>query len=272
VGGDGTHRGAALLAETAERRGVQVSIACVPKTVDCDLPIIDRSFGFQTAVELGVRPITSAHTEAHSATRGVGLVKVMGRSAGFIALYASLASRDVNVCLLPEADWRLDKLCAFLEERLERSNHAVIVVAEGAESVEVREERERLAAAGMEPRVERDPSGNPVLPDVGEYLKAGITSHFKRKGQVCNLKYIDPSYVLRAAPANAADSDLCAQLAFNCLHGAMGGYTAFTVGTVENVAVWLPVQLMATGKPRRVDIYSRIYARLISSTGQPDLS
>lgn len=76
---------------------------------------------------------------------------------------------------------------------------------------------------------------------------------------------------MRSAPANAADSDLCTQLAFNAIHGAFGGYTAFSVGVVDNVGVWLPVQLLTTGKPRRVDVTSRIYARLISSTGQPNL-
>lgn len=181
--GDGTHRGAALLAETAAKRGLggQISFACVPKTVDNDIPIIDRSFGVQTAVEMAVKPIESAHTEAHSATNGIGLVKLMGRSAGFIALYASLASRDVNVCLIPEAPWRLSKLCTYLEERLERSRHAVIVVAEGAESMERAEEKAAAAAAGAGGK-RTDESGNPVLDDVGEYLKTGVLAHFKKRG------------------------------------------------------------------------------------------
>lgn len=223
------------------------------------------------AVEQAVHPITCAHTEAHSAKNGIGLVKLMGREAGFIALYASLASRDVNVCLLPEAPWRLSSLLTYLEDRLARSGHAVIVVAEGAESIEEKERKAAAATASAASGVKKDESGNRVLEDVGEYLKSAITAHFKKNGQGCNLKYIDPSYIIRSSPANAADSDLCAQLAFNCVHGAMAGRTGFTVGTVDNVCVWLPTWAITTAKPRRVDMTSRIYARLCSSTGQPNL-
>jgi 6-phosphofructokinase 1 len=266
IGGDGTHRGADLLFRQACARNVPISVACVPKTIDNDIGIIDRSFGFQTAVEQAVRPIDCAHTEALSAKGGIGLVKLMGRDAGFIALYATLASRDVNVILIPEAPWRLSKLLAYLEERLVRSTHAVVVVAEGAESEETKEAR----AAGHAV-AKTDESGNRILDDVGEYLKGAIIDHFKKKGKVCNLKYIDPSYIIRSSPANAADSDLCTLLAYNCVHGAMGGRTGFTVGTIDNVGVLLPVTCVANGKPRRVEVTSRLYARSCSSTGQPSL-
>jgi len=272
IGGDGTHRGADVLCAELVRRGLPITVGCVPKTIDNDIGIIDRSFGFQTAVEHAVRPIACAHTEAHSAKNGIGLVKLMGREAGFIALHASLASRDVNVCLIPEAPWRLSKLLTYLEDRLERSNHAVIVVAEGAESLEVKEARAAAAAAAAGGAGGKtDESGNRVLEDVGEYLKGAITAHFKKVGKVCNLKYIDPSYIIRSAPANAADSELCSQLAFNAVHGAMGGRTAYSVGTVDNVGVWLPTWAITTGVPRRVDPRSRLFTRLCRSTGQPNL-
>lgn len=94
-----------------------------------------------------MHPLTCAHTEALAARNGVGLVKLMGRQSGFIALSASLASRDVNVTLLPEAPWRLSSLLAYLETRLETRGHCLIVVAEGAEAVEAREAREAAATA-----------------------------------------------------------------------------------------------------------------------------
>ena len=64
--------------------------------------MIDSSFGFETAVEEAVKAIKSAYVESHSCEFGVGLVRLMGRYAGFIAMEASAASRDVNVCLVPE--------------------------------------------------------------------------------------------------------------------------------------------------------------------------
>ena len=70
--------------------------------------VIDRSFGFDTAVEEAQRAINSAHVEAESTSRGVGLVKLMGRYCGQIAMHATLASRDVDCCLIPEVGALLD--------------------------------------------------------------------------------------------------------------------------------------------------------------------
>ena len=79
-----------------------MSICGVPKTIDNDLPFIDRSFGFVTACEEAVKFIDAANIEAEAAENGIGIVKVMGRYCGFIAVASSLASRDVNICIIPE--------------------------------------------------------------------------------------------------------------------------------------------------------------------------
>lgn len=139
----------------------------------------------------------------------------MGRSAGFIALHASMASRDANITLIPEAPWRLSKLLEWLEERLRLRGHAVIVVAEGAESVEQAEAR--LARAG---EAHRDASGNVLPDDVGLYLRDSITAFFKARGNPANIKYIDPSYIIRSSPPCASDSNMCSNLAFSaCCRG-----------------------------------------------------
>ena len=73
--------------------------------------------------------------EARSALNGVGLVKVMGREAGFIACGATLASQEVNLTLIPEMPFCLegpDGVLEFLRQRLAARQHAVVVVAEGA--------------------------------------------------------------------------------------------------------------------------------------------
>lgn len=137
IGGDGTHRGAQLIGEELIRRGIRAAVVAIPKTIDNDIPITDKSFGFDTAVSEAVHPINCAHTEARAAPNGIGLVKLMGRQSGFIAMNASLASRDVNLCIIPEAPWTLQNVCKFLEERFKKSDHAVIVVAEGASCPEM---------------------------------------------------------------------------------------------------------------------------------------
>jgi len=103
IGGDGTHRGANKVAMECIARGMNVSVAGIPKTIDNDIGLIDRSFGFQTSVEAAQNAIQAAKVEATcNIPRGIGIVKLMGRSSGFIASHATLSSNDVDLCLVPE--------------------------------------------------------------------------------------------------------------------------------------------------------------------------
>jgi 6-phosphofructokinase 1 len=102
IGGDGTQRGALDIANEVDKRGLKVSVIGIPKTVDNDLQFIDRSFGFETAVQQAKEAIASIHMEAHSQINGIGLVKLMGRESGFIATAAALASHEANFCLIPK--------------------------------------------------------------------------------------------------------------------------------------------------------------------------
>lgn len=89
IGGDGTHRGVQNLYQEIRRRKLRCVICGIPKTVDNDIPLVDKTFGFDTAVEEACRAISAADIEANSYEPGIGLVKLMGRHSGFIALYAS---------------------------------------------------------------------------------------------------------------------------------------------------------------------------------------
>ena len=109
------------------------SVVGVPKTIDNDVGFVSRTFGFFTAVEEAARVLDCAHTEARSVPGGIGLVKLMGRHAGFITAGAVVASQDVNFALIPEVPFKLD---AFLRRAqaadASTKSHAVIAVAEGA--------------------------------------------------------------------------------------------------------------------------------------------
>uniref|UniRef100_A0A7S1CPR1 Phosphofructokinase domain-containing protein n=1 Tax=Bicosoecida sp. CB-2014 TaxID=1486930 RepID=A0A7S1CPR1_9STRA len=271
IGGDGSHRGALSIFKGAIENKVKLAVVAVPKTIDNDIPIIDKSFGFDTAVEQAVRPINCAHTEALAAHNGIGIVKLMGRHAGFIAVNASLAARDVNVCLIPEEPFSCRLLCEHLVTRLKSSNHAVIVIAEGAQisRTDMQECGAIDAAASAAKPPKTDESGNPVLDDVGAFLRTYIAWYFKRIGVETNIKYIDPTYMIRSVPANASDSLLCSDLAFAAVHGAFAGYTGFTVGQVAGQTVWIPISAVAQSRTCRVSTKSRLYARLLGSTGQP---
>jgi 6-phosphofructokinase 1 len=137
IGGDGTQRGAHAIHEEIARRGAPIAVVGVPKTIDNDIAFVDKTFGYDTAVELARAAVQCGHTEASGARNGVGIVRLMGRDAGFIAAAATLASHDVNFCLVPEVRFDLHGshgLLAALERRLRERAHALVVIAEGCGS------------------------------------------------------------------------------------------------------------------------------------------
>ncbi|KAL3844212.1 hypothetical protein ACJIZ3_001615 [Penstemon smallii] len=260
IGGDGTLKGASVIYEEIRKRGLKVTVAGIPKTIDNDIPVIDRSFGFDTAVEEAQRAINAAHVEAESAENGVGVVKLMGRYSGFIAMYATLASRDVDCCLIPESPFYLEGkggLFEYIEKRLKENGHMVIVIAEGAA-------QDLLAAKN-----EQDASGNKLLQDVGLWISQKIRAHFSKPHRVpITLKYIDPTYMIRAIPSNASDNVYCTLLAQSAVHGAMSGFTGFTSGLVNGRYTYIPFNRI-TENQNKVVITDRMWARLLSSTNQP---
>jgi 6-phosphofructokinase 1 len=259
IGGDGTQRCALEVTEEIEKRGLKIAVVGIPKTVDNDLKFTDKSFGFDTAVSKAEVAVHAAHVEAKSAMNGMGLVKVMGREAGFIAAHTTLATSDVNFCLIPEVPFDLEGengLLKQLEKRLERRDHAVILVAEGAG-------QELLKATN-----EKDPSGNKKLADIGLFLKEKIIKHFKEIGKEAGLRYIDPSYMIRASRANPNDSLYCARLGANAVHAAMAGKTGMLVSEWNNEFVHVPTQ-MAVHEKNQVDPESPLWRDVLEATQQP---
>jgi len=260
VGGDGTQRGAHELSEEIRRRGLSIAVVGIPKTIDNDIPYCETSFGLVTAVEKAREVLQSAHVEARGALNGIGLVKVMGRGAGFIAAAATLASQQVNFTVIPEVPFALrgeGGFLAVLRERILARRHAVIVVAEGAG-------QDLLANAGQE----RDASGNIRLGDIGLFLKGEISAYFAEHGPKVDVKYIDPSYIIRSVPANAYDSYLCDQLARRAVHAAMAGKTDVLICPWRRTYIHVPIP-MATAQKQQVDVEGEMWTSVLSATGQP---
>ncbi len=256
VGGDGTLKGAGAIAAEARRRGLPLSVIGIPKTIDNDISFVQKTFGFETAVAEAQRAVSAAHAEAQGARNGIGLVKLMGRDSGFIAAFASLVDSQVNCCLVPEVPFTLDGLLRSLNERLMHRGHAVVVVAEGAG-------QELLSASA-----ERDASGNVKLGDIGTFLRDAIKGHFARAGREVNLKYIDPSYIIRSLPANPHDSVLCLLLGQNAVHAGMGGRTNMVVGFWNHQFTHVPIAL-ATSARKKIDPAGWLWNSVLASTGQP---
>ncbi|MBC32263.1 MAG: diphosphate--fructose-6-phosphate 1-phosphotransferase [Muricauda sp.] len=261
IGGDGTLKGANAIGEEIEKRGLDISVVGIPKTIDNDIDIIDKSFGFETAFDVASAILRDAHNEASGAHNGMSIIKLMGRDSGFIAAAATLAMPVVNFALIPEMDFDLYGENGFFEQlkkRLEAKRHAVIVVAEGA--------GQHLFDRK---KVKTDASGNVQHEDIGVYLKEKIGEYFKDIFPV-TIKYIDPSYIIRSVPANSGDSVLCNQLAYQAVHGAMAGKTKFVVGKVNNKYIYLPISAV-TQKRKKVDLESEFWFSVLQSTGQPFL-
>jgi 6-phosphofructokinase 1 len=260
IGGDGTLRGAQSIQEEVKKRNLKIAVIGIPKTIDNDINLVHKTFGFSTAFAKAVDAISSAYVEAKGAPNGIGIVKLMGRHSGFIAANAALASKQVNFVLIPEQDFDLEGKGGFLEaveERLLRRKSAVIVVAEGAGQKFVESK-------------EKDASGNQKLGDIGLFLKDSLGKHFKSKNIPVNIKYIDPSYIIRSVPANPEDSIFCGFLAQNAVHAAMAGKTGMVVGTWNNVFTNIPIALAVKERKVLRPDRSYLWRAVLAATGQPN--
>jgi 6-phosphofructokinase 1 len=260
IGGDGTLKGVEAIGKEIEKRGLQISAVGIPKTIDNDIDLIDKSFGFETAYSVASNIIRDAHNEARGAHNGIAIVKLMGRDSGFIAASASMSMPEVNFLLIPELSFGLEGqngFLHFLEERLKSKQHAVIVVAEGAGQHLFDKES-----------VVRDASGNIKHQDIGVFLKERISQYFVERKTEVTIKYIDPSYIIRSAPANASDSIFCNRLAYQAVHGAMSGKTRFVVGLMNNQLVYLPISAVVQ-KRKKISLEGEFWFAALQSTGQP---
>lgn len=258
VGGDGTLKGAGEIAEEVQRRGLDISIVGIPKTIDNDIGFIEKTFGFETAFSHAVGSLKSAHVEARGFQNCVGLVKLMGRQSGFIAANASIASQDVNFCLIPELPFDLEGNNGFykhLLDRIKRKGHAVVVVGEGV--------GEKFCSQNQ-----KDASGNQKMGDIGPFLKEGIVKYFQKHKTPVNIKYIDPSYMIRSSPSIPSDSIYCNQLAQHAVHAGMAGKTGVIVGLWGNRFTYVPIE-MAIKNRKFVDPESMFWLNVLETTGQP---
>jgi len=261
IGGDGTQRGAHGIQQEIERRGLPKSVVGIPKTIDNDVPFVELSFGYVTALEVASEVLRGAHVEAVGAPNGVGLVKLMGRAAGFIAAGAAIASQEANFVLVPEVPFPLEGeggFLAALERRILTRGHAVIVVAEGAG---------QHLFDGADAK--RDASGNVRFEDIGVFLRDRIKRHFAERNLELNVKYIDPSYAIRSVPANAWDRILTDRMARAAVHAAMAGKTDAMVGYWNQEIVYVPIST-SIGEKKQMSLESDLWNAVLATTRQPD--
>lgn len=143
-------------------------------------------------------------------------------------------------CLIPEVPFKVHGeggMLSYLENVLAERGNALLCVAEGA--------GQDLMAKGEQ---RTDASGNPILRDVGIWLKNEIKKGIKD----VDIKYIDPSYIIRSIPTTSTDRIYCKILAHNAVHAAFAGFTGVVVGLVNTHYVYLPIPVVIQA-PRTVD-------------------
>jgi phosphofructokinase-like protein len=157
IGGDDT----LSVAQKLHEMGIKV--VGVPKTIDNDLACTDYTFGFDTAVSIVAEALDRLHTTAESHHR-VLVVEVMGRYAGWIALFGGIAG-GADFIVIPEKPVTLDEICQMIKKRQERGkNFSIIVVAEGAKI-----DGQEVAQAKA-----KDEFGHARLGGIGYYLAEKI--------------------------------------------------------------------------------------------------
>jgi phosphofructokinase-like protein len=173
IGGDGTLRIAQGLYELG------VPVVAVPKTIDNDLAATDLTFGFMTAVDVATEAVDRLHSTAESHNR-IMILEVMGRNAGWIALYSGLAG-GADIILLPEIPYRRADIIAATEARRARgSQFDIIVVAEGAKregGEEVYAEIETRRLGGVAYQVAED-----IREQVDLEIRVTVLGHVQRGG------------------------------------------------------------------------------------------
>jgi len=254
IGGDGTQKSALEIAKEAESRGYPLSVVGLPKTIDNDIGLVEKTFGFDTAVSIATEVLRGAHVEARGGPNGLFIVKLMGRQSGFLATHAAIASGDVNFVLVPEIPFDLEGeagLFSLVRKRIELRGHALLAVAEGVAE-----------------KIENIGGDNRVGWDVGDYLALRFTEYFRSQPAPARVRYIDPSYIVRSVPANSVDSIFCQNLAHHAVHAAMSGRTRMLVATCNRVYCHIPLDAVVLEK-RFVDPEGLLWRSALETTGQP---
>jgi ATP-dependent phosphofructokinase / diphosphate-dependent phosphofructokinase len=218
IGGEGT------LSATSEMADLGFPVVGVPKTIDNDIGGTERTFGFDTALQIATDAIDRLHTTAESHHR-VMVVEVMGRHAGHIATWAGIAG-GATLTLVPEEPFDIDEVCAAIKRRHAGGRYAtIVVVAEGATPV-----------AGTIPYTEpeRDQYGHLRLGGIGNLLAAEIEGRTGIETRVTIL-----GHVQRGGKPSALDRVISTWFgiaAIDAVHeGAFGEMVALENGRVVRV-------------------------------------
>ncbi|NLO97044.1 MAG: 6-phosphofructokinase [Peptococcaceae bacterium] len=221
IGGDGSLN----IALELMQKGLKV--VGVPKTIDNDLMATDYTFGFQSAVDTAQDALDKLHTTAESHHR-VMILEVMGRYAGWIALYAGLAG-GADVILIPEIPYKIEKVAEAINARKEKGKKfSIIVAAEGARPID----GEMVVKSRIEGRT--DPI---VLGGIGDKVANDLVDLIGLETRVTVLGHIQ-----RGGSPNAFDRVLATRYGTAAVDAVLNGETGKMVALHGTEIVTVPLE------------------------------
>ena len=231
IGGEDTLGVAAKLA------GGGLPVVGVPKTIDNDLPGTERTFGFDTAVQIATDAIDRLHTTAESHDRII-IVEVMGRHAGWIAAAAGLAG-GADLILIPERQFEIDAVCAHLKRRHATGrSFSIVVTSEGATPV-----GGGLVTSGAA----TDSFGHARLGGVGVWLEQQIA---ERTG--FDARAVILGHLQRGGTPTATDRILATRLGLAAGRSVMAGEFGL-MAALKGTEIEMVPLAVALQPPRTVD-------------------
>jgi 6-phosphofructokinase 1 len=227
IGGNGSMRGADLIAQGAAALGHDLSVIGVPKTVDNDIPVTDRCPGFGSAARYVAQSVRDLAMDVQSLPQPVSIYETMGRSAGWLAASSMLARADAadadqapHLVYLPERPFDVDRFLADLDRVVTRLGWAIVVVPEGLLDTAGQPIFETASAA------QRDAVGRALPGGVSAHL-AGVVA--KRMGIRC--RWEKPGLCGRASALHVSpvDREDAVEVGLAAVRGALAGQTGAMV-------------------------------------------
>jgi len=202
VGGNGSATAASLLHNEIVKLKLPICVNLIPKTIDNDIPMIDKTFGFDSAVAHCSNMIHAAHTEAYI-NQEISIIQLMGRKSGALALHAAYASPHYDILLLPEHPHDHSVIVKKIKDLYNEQQHVTIVLSEGYHSKEQR------------------------------------TSYLVKLYNSCQQisirpKLFVPTYLCRNTPVCTSDKIFIKQLVHHIVFASENGYGGSCIGTKQN--------------------------------------
>ncbi len=231
IGGNDSQDTSHKIHEEAVRRGYEMRVIGVPKTIDNDLPHTDSCPGYGSVIKYNATTVMEVGIDVGSMATDDGsccIIEVMGRSAGWIAAGTVLAKRGnpatpPHIVLLPEIRYNIDEVLAKVKETVEKYKYCVMVVGEGIRDKngeEIGADKSRL-----------DAFGHPVLAGAAEKIKEYVQGKLNTKTRTVLLGYAQRAAEHCASLTDSNNAFACGEAA---VKAAMDGQSGYMVKIVRN--------------------------------------